>query len=109
MGLESLRRRRSQSGDCACSVTEETGHVPSLSREIQADALDLGPHQEDVPIGSGFDELVGDGQAVDETAALLPNVERADLADTELVLQKDAAAREVVLGTESGKDDEIDV
>src|SRR5207253_28692 len=57
----------------------------------------------------GLQERVRDLQAVEEPGALLPDVERGDRAEPELVLEQSAAAREVVVRRHGGEDDVVDL
>src|SRR5436853_3285632 len=53
--------------------------------------------------------LISYGQAIDETAALVAHIEGANSLDTQLLLQLTAAAREIVIRAQGGKDNEVNI
>ncbi len=71
----------------------------------------FGAYQQDVLVHPGFDELIGYRKAIDEARALVADVERAAgaMGNAQLALQQYAAAGEVVVRAQGGKDDEVDI
>ncbi len=73
-------------------------------------ALQLAAHQQDPLIHPDANEGIGHLQAVEETAALLPDVVTCTrlVRDPQLVLQKDRGARKVDVWRQRGQDDAVD-
>jgi hypothetical protein len=74
-------------------VGKDHRRVASLSREIHSGGLDFLPDHQDAAEGAAPDVGIGDGECIDETGALHPNVDRRNGGgDGELALQVDAVA-----------------
>src|SRR2546426_9740703 len=76
----------------ARAVAEQDGRVPAAGRLVEPARVHLGADQEDAAVGAGADPGVGHGETVQEAAALVPHVDRGDVADAQLALQEDAVA-----------------
>jgi hypothetical protein len=57
-----------------CPVAEQDHHVATARREVERVAVDLGPHEQDSPVDPGPHEGIRHLEAVQEAAALLPDV-----------------------------------
>ena len=69
----------------------------------------LRPHQQHPPVAATLDEQVREFQAVEEAAALLPDVESGDVPQAQGDLEQGAVARQHVIRGHGGEDDGIDV
>ena len=93
----------------ARTVPEEDRHVPSLGGEIQTRGLDLHPHQKDRPVLARAYPGIGDGEAVNETGALGPHVQRRHPGKPKLCLEESAGSWKGVIRAQRGQDDSIDI
>ncbi len=91
------------------TVTEQHGHVAALGGDVESFAVNLcADHQH--PIGEpGPQELVGDRRGVDEAGALLADIDRRHPGAVEFLLDEARGAGELVVGTQGGHDDHVDV
>ena len=58
------------------AVAEDDGDVAPASRDVDARRVDLTADQQHVARPTCLDELIGDGQTIDEPGALILDVER---------------------------------
>src|SRR5690606_19681706 len=104
-----LVRRADHCG--ACAIAEDHRHIPAPGTVVQAHGMRFRTYQQYVPVHATADVRIGNGQAVDEARALGADVERTDLPSlqSKLTLQQDPATRKVVVRTQRGEDDEVDI
>jgi hypothetical protein len=93
----------------ACAVAEQDGDVATVVGSVDAFAQHFGAYYQNVLIGAGFDEVIGDRHSVYETRALLLDVEHRDRGQPEFALQKETGARVGVVGRDGVHYDQIDL
>src|SRR3989441_2022044 len=93
----------------ARAVAEQDGRVPAAGRLVEPARVHLGADQEDAAVGAGADPGVGHGETVQEAAALVPHVDRGDVADAQLALQEYAVAGLEMVGGAGAVDDAVEI
>jgi len=94
--------------DGSRAVTEQHCHLSSLGAEIEPGRVDLA-NQEDVMVALHSNEGVGHRETIDETRALVENVERSDGSQPQPFLEQHGRAGKIVVGRQSRKHDEIQI
>jgi hypothetical protein len=91
------------------SIAEEHGYISAFIRIIQAVGLDLRGAEKNFFECSGPDVLVGYGQGIDETAALVADIQGANALNPEFGLDHNPDPRKIMVGGQRRGDDEIDL
>ena len=92
-----------------CPVAKDRRDISAAGAEIKAHRVYFCPDDEDIFIHARFDELIRDGKGVDESGALVSDIQRPHLlfGDAELALEQHPASGKVVVRAEGSEDDEI--
>src|SRR5688572_11095497 len=92
-----------------CTVSKQHGDITTRVAEVEPGRMHLCTDEKDVPEPPGRDELLRDGQPINETGALVPDVQRRDIRNTQLGLQQTATSRKADVRAQGREDDHIQI
>jgi len=91
----------------ACAVSEKNGHVSAFFCIAEGTRMHLGAHHEDPFVHPDSDKCIRHGKAVDESTALVSDVEAPHFGHPEFLLEIAGRSREVMVRAQCGKNDEV--
>ncbi len=91
------------------SISKNDCYVTTTCREVKPHGMRLCTHQQDVFKHTASDIGIRDGQSIHKTTTLISNIKARNFCfiDPQLPLHQYATAREIIVWTQRGEDDEI--